>query len=175
MFQVIKATKNHIDVINSLAHEIWPHAYGSILPEAQLQYMLERFYSSSSLQNQMDHLHHSFIIVKNENEIVGFASYSPHDENPSIFHLNKIYVLPSQQGKNAGIKMLDHIIAEIKKEGANSLQLNVNRHNKAIHFYEKQGFNVIGKEDIDIGKGYFMNDWIMEKKFDAHNKNDLFA
>jgi ribosomal protein S18 acetylase RimI-like enzyme len=62
-------------------------------------------------------------------------------------------------------KLLYHIIGEIKKTGATSLQLNVNRHNKALHFYEKQGFKIIRKEDINIGSGYFMNDYVMELKF----------
>jgi ribosomal protein S18 acetylase RimI-like enzyme len=42
--------------------------------------------------------------------------------------------------------------------------VNVNRHNKALHFYEKYGFKIIREEDIDIGEGYFMNDYVMELK-----------
>jgi hypothetical protein len=38
----------------------------------------------------------------------------------------------------------------------------VNRYNKAKGFYEKLGFKVIGKEDIDIGNGYLMNDYVMQ-------------
>lgn len=164
MYQIINATNDHIDVIHSLAHEIWPHAYGSILSAPQMEYMLELFYSHSSLQQQMEIQHHSFILIKVENHFVGFASFCPHVENKTIFHLNKIYVLPSEQGKHAGKQMLDYVIDQIKKENAVSLQLNVNRHNKAFHFYEKQGFIILREEDIDIGEGYWMNDWVMERK-----------
>ena len=52
----------------------------------------------------------------------------------------------------------------MKAKGATVLQLNVNRHNTAKSFYEKLGFAVIKEEDIDIGSGYFMNDYIMEKR-----------
>jgi len=38
----------------------------------------------------------------------------------------------------------------------------VNRQNNAKNFYEKLGFVVIKEEDIDIGNGYFMNDYVME-------------
>jgi ribosomal protein S18 acetylase RimI-like enzyme len=58
--------------------------------------------------------------------------------------------------------MLEHIISEIKLAGAKAMQLNVNRYNKSVHFYEKQGFTIIRQEDIDIGSGYFMNDFVME-------------
>jgi ribosomal protein S18 acetylase RimI-like enzyme len=39
--------------------------------------------------------------------------------------------------------------------------LNVNRNNKALGFYQKFGFVILREEDIDIGNGYFMNDYIM--------------
>ena len=123
--------------------------------------MLDKIYSLSSLQHQYNILKHHFILVL-ENEIpVGFASFSPHEDR-AIYHLNKIYVLPEQQGKNIGKKILSYVCKEVKKAGARSLQLNVNRYNKAIHFYEKQGFKIIRDEDIDIGNGYFMNDYVME-------------
>jgi ribosomal protein S18 acetylase RimI-like enzyme len=56
------------------------------------------------------------------------------------------------------------LITAIKQKGATSLLLNVNRNNPTKGFYEKLGFTVIKEEDIDIGNGYFMNDYVMEKK-----------
>ncbi|MEI9808163.1 MAG: hypothetical protein WDO16_09960 [Bacteroidota bacterium] len=40
----------------------------------------------------------------------------------------------------------------------------MNRSNNAKLFYEKIGFIVIREEDIDIGNGYLMNDYVMEKQ-----------
>jgi ribosomal protein S18 acetylase RimI-like enzyme len=40
----------------------------------------------------------------------------------------------------------------------------VNRRNKARNFYEKNGFYVIEEINLDIGNGYVMDDYIMEKK-----------
>ena len=59
---------------------------------------------------------------------------------------------------------MDEIEKTIIQRGAVSLLLNVNRQNKAKFFYEKLGFTVIKEEDIDIGNGYFMNDYVMEKR-----------
>lgn len=162
---VIKyADINELQIIRQLAYEIWPSAYGNILSQSQLAYMLDKIYSVSSLQNQLLVLKHQFLIVL-ENQIpVAFASFSSHNNDPHTYHLHKIYVLPGQQGKKVGKQILDHVIAQIKTSGATALQLNVNRNNKAIDFYKKQGFEIIREEDIDIGEGYFMNDYVMEKK-----------
>lgn len=161
MIQIRTVHIKDLTTIHDLAHQIWPSAYLEILGQEQLDYMLEKIYSIPSLEHQLSVLKHQFIMVL-ENEIsIGFASFSAH-KNSTIFHLNKIYVLPQQQGKNIGKQILNFVISQIKKTGATALQLNVNRHNKALHFYEKQGFKIIREEDIDIGSGYFMNDFVMQ-------------
>ncbi len=164
MIEIRPATLCDLATIHHLAHQIWPTAYLEILGQAQLDYMLKKIYSLHSLKHQLSVLKHHFIILSKDEIPVGFASFSPHD-NEAVYHLNKIYVLPSLQGKHLGKQLLCYIISEIKTSGASALQLNVNRHNKALHFYEKQGFKIIREEDIDIGSGYFMNDYVLELKF----------
>jgi len=104
-----------------------------------------------------------FILVYEGDHPAGFAAFSR--IQPEIYKLHKIYVLPSQQGKGTGRFIIDGLIKTMKQNGATTLQLNVNRHNNAKMFYEKLGFLVIREEDVDIGNGYFMNDYVMEKKF----------
>jgi ribosomal protein S18 acetylase RimI-like enzyme len=103
-----------------------------------------------------------FLIIYADGIPAGFASYQ--EMQSGIFKLHKIYVLPSQQGRGTGRFLADFIIDDIKKRGGTALQLQVNRHNKAKIFYEKLGFRVKEDADIAIGNGYFMNDYIMEKK-----------
>jgi len=63
----------------------------------------------------------------------------------------------------AGRMMLQHLAKAIKQAGGNLLRLNVNRYNtNAMAFYSKYGFRHSSDEDIDIGGGYFMNDYVLE-------------
>jgi ribosomal protein S18 acetylase RimI-like enzyme len=123
--------------------------------------MLEMMYSEPSLKKQMGD-GCQFILVYDEGELVGFASYQ--EIKPAAWKLHKIYVLASQQGKGTGKFVINHILEEIRKQEATSLQLQVNLNNKAKGFYEKLGFREIKIINLDIGNGYFMNDYIMEKK-----------
>lgn len=164
MITIGEAGIEDLDTIRRLAYEIWPSAYGELLGPGQLNYMLKKIYSLSSLLEQVSVLKHQFIIASEDEDPVGFASYSAHGDDPTVYHLKKIYVLPAQQGKNIGRQILDDVKVRIKSSGGCTLQLNVNRHNKALHFYEKYGFKIIREEDIDIGEGYFMNDYVMEIK-----------
>jgi RsiW-degrading membrane proteinase PrsW (M82 family)/ribosomal protein S18 acetylase RimI-like enzyme len=156
-----KAYEHDIPLIRDLTFRIWPHTYGDILSKAQIDYMLNMMYSEKSLTEQMKQ-GHEFVIVYDGMEPIGFASVSLTE--PGIFKLHKLYVLPSYQGKGTGRFAINEIVKAIKQKGASSLLLNVNRNNTAKSFYEKIGFAVMREEDIDIGGGYFMNDYVMELK-----------
>jgi diamine N-acetyltransferase len=155
------ADLDDINTIGFLAQQIWPHTYGSILSPEQLKYMLKTIYSPRSLKRQMVAEHHQFLIVEHDGEPIGFASWSTTGDY-GLYKLHKLYVLPGGQGKGLGRTLLQFIFETIRPEGATRLRLNVNRHNKARQFYERMGFTVTGEEDIDIGHGFFMNDYIME-------------
>ena len=158
-----EAALSELSIIRDLAYSIWPSAYGNILSQQQLDYMLDKIYSIASLQKQFEE-HHNFILLFENNIPIGFASFSS-KKNSSVYHLHKIYVSLEQHGTGSGKMLLNYVINSVKKNNATSLTLNVNRHNKARYFYEKQGFIVKDKVDIDIGNGYFMNDYIMELLF----------
>lgn len=41
------------------------------------------------------------------------------------------------------------------------MELNVNRNNKALQFYQHMGMRKLREGDFPIGNGYYMNDYIM--------------
>jgi diamine N-acetyltransferase len=161
MLSIKTASVDDIPLIRELTFKVWPQTYALILSQQQIDYMLEMMYSEPSLKKQMEDGCH-FITVYDEAELVGFASYQ--EIKSAEWKLHKIYILSSQQGKGTGKFVINHIMEEIREKKAISLQLQVNLNNKAKYFYEKLGFREIEKINLDIGNGYFMNDYIMEKK-----------
>jgi ribosomal protein S18 acetylase RimI-like enzyme len=164
MLSIKTAGLKDINLINQLAHRIWPKAYNTIISPDQMNYMLNLIYCPSALKKQMEDLSHKFIVVYDNRFPAGFASYSLKTNSKNIFRLHKIYVLHELQGKGIGKYLLKKVIADVKPGGAKFLELNVNRNNKAIKFYKKFGFKIISEEDIDIDNGYYMNDYIMHLK-----------
>ncbi len=150
-----------IPLIRALSLKIWPQTYSTILSAEQINYMMNMMYSEQALLSQMKQKH-EFIIVNDGREPIGFASFS--ETEPGIYKLYKIYILPQVQGKGAGRFVINEILKAIARKRGKALQLNVNRNNKAKDFYEKLGFTILSQVDIDIGNGYFMNDYVMEKR-----------
>ncbi len=162
--EIVEASKDHIFIIRLLADQIWPLAFQEILTKEQSAYMMEMMYSTASLENQMDNGHH-FLLAKDDDEYLGYVSYELNYKNTDITKVHKIYVLPSLQGtKGIGRFFIEAVANKAKENNNKELSLNVNRFNKAINFYSHMGFEIIQSEDIDIGNGFLMQDYVMNKK-----------
>jgi GNAT superfamily N-acetyltransferase len=157
------AEADELHLTREIAYNTWPVAYSEIINSQQMNYMLELFYADASLLHQFHSLQHRFLIaLDREENCVGFASYSTFTENnQTIWKLHKLYVQPFSQKTGTGRALLNFIFEEMRNASALCLKLNVNRNNKAVEFYHKMGFNIERSEDIDIGNGYFMNDFVM--------------
>ncbi len=148
-----------IPLIRSIAVRTWPAAYGTILSHGQIAYMLDLFYGTEALEQQFL-TGHRFLLFSEGDAVLGFAGYEMNYE-PQIAKLHKLYVLPEAQGMRAGNLLLEAVKSAARAQEQLQVILNVNRFNQAKEFYEKNGFAVLREEDIDIGNGYFMNDYIM--------------
>lgn len=163
MIVIENNTDSNFADIRAIADEVWPKTYGTILSEAQLKYMMEMMYSVASLQIQANEKQHHFILAKENKMAVGFASYEFNCNQTSKTKIHKIYILSTQQGKGTGKILMDYIANEAKIHNNNALFLNVNKYNPAQHFYKKLGFEITEEVVIDIGQGYVMDDYVMEK------------
>ena len=164
MITITDASHTDIPLIQELAEKTWWPTYSGIVSETQIRFMLDTIYSRDALTKAMSPGHQQFILVHDHDGAQGFAAYGLRPENATVAKLHKIYVLPHNQGKGYGKLLLDEIRRRLLLDNIHTLDLNVNRHNKARYFYEKVGFVVIAEEDVSIGP-YFMNDFVMRLTF----------
>ncbi len=152
------ATLSDIPAIRSIAENTWPDTYSNIISHDQLIYMLIRMYSDGSLQKQFNE-GHQFYIAEENNHPIGFASIS--NDEGSIYQLNKLYVLPASQKTGTGKALINQAIEHAKKLGGTQVILRVNKLNKAVSFYKKQGFSIIEESILELEHGFVMDDFIM--------------
>ncbi|MDO4161052.1 MAG: GNAT family N-acetyltransferase [Prevotellaceae bacterium] len=161
MFTIRQATIDDCKIINELAWKIFPETYKEILTKEQSDYMMEWMYSLESLERQMTVEKQVFLLAYKEQQFVGYVSIEQQDTD--LFHLQKIYVLPAMQGTGCGKYLFSNAVAHIKSVHPSpcTMELNVNRYNRALKFYEHMGMKKVREGDFPIGKGYYMNDYIM--------------
>jgi GNAT superfamily N-acetyltransferase len=164
MITISKATISDIKQIQNIVHITWPITYGEILSKEQLDYMLDLFYSDEALIDQYNKKEQLFYMIYEGETNLGFIGIE-HDYNgEALTKIHKIYLLPETQGKGIGKKVIDEIEKLALDNNSIALILNVNRFNTALGFYKKIGFEVVDEVNIDIGNGYLMEDYVMEKQ-----------
>lgn len=160
MILLRKAKEEDIPVIQQIASLTWGPTYVPIIGQKQVDYMLDNMYSKVVLLQQLME-GHVFLIAGLDDKDVGFASYSVIDSENRVYKLHKLYVLPEVHGKGVGKFLMNEVVQKVREAGGKSLELNVNRANRSKDFYEKAGFTIKETVDLDIGNGFFMNDYIM--------------
>ena len=161
MIEIRPATTDDIPAIQSVAEVAFRSTYAEILPPDQLDYMMDWMYSTASLHSQMENEGHRYYVAWDEATPVGYVSIQ--QEGDDLFHLQKIYVLPERQGERLGRRLFEQACTAVKAlhPAPCTLELNVNRHNRALGFYERMGMQIARQGDFPIGNGYYMNDYIM--------------
>lgn len=126
--------------------------------------MLDLIYSDEALISQIEKKEQLFYLISENESILGFIGIEHDYKNEPVTRIHKIYLLPETQGKGIGKKVIEEIQKLALENNSTSLSLNVNRFNSALSFYKKIGFEIIDEVNIDIGNGYLMEDYVMEKK-----------
>lgn len=160
MITIRPATVSDIPLIRSLAEVVFPATYEPLLPAGQVGYMMAWMYSAESLQRQMAE-GHTYYIAYADDTPCGYLSIE--QQATSLFHLQKIYVLPDFQGRGVGERLFRQAVTHVRKaaELPAWIELNVNRENRAVGFYLRMGMERLRTVDVEIGEGFYMNDYIM--------------
>ena len=161
MFILRKADVADCTLINKLAREVFPATYHDIISVDQIEFMMDWMYSPENIRKQMEEEGHIYFIAYEECEAAGYMSIQQQGED--LFHLQKIYVLPYFQKAHCGSFLFREAIKYIKSIHPTPclLELNVNRNNKALDFYQHMGMKKLREGDFEIGNGFYMNDYIM--------------
>lgn len=147
-------------LIERMAREIWPTCYGRILTQGQIDYMLERMYSEAALLNA--HANgQNFFLLQRDRKAIGFWSIQLDYPQKGVVKLHKLYLKEEFQGLGFGKWVIEKVLEQSRTARMNFLELNVNRMNPAVYFYEKLGFISVSEVDIPIGNGFYMNDFVM--------------
>jgi len=78
--------------------------------------------------------------------------------------LDKLYVRTDLHGRGLGGLLIRHVAGKARVLGCKRLSLQVNKNNaSAIRAYRHNGFEVREAAKFDIGRGFYMDDYVMVK------------
>lgn len=156
------ADENDAEHIASLGKITFEQTFGHLFEDKQdlVQY-LDKTFSVAKIESSLQKVNNVYWIATYDNEPVGYAklklnSTSPFLKSESTSQLQKIYVLKDFISKKIGKELTNALLTKAKEKGSNEIWLSVlNENFKAIQFYKKGDFKVVGEHDFQIGKESF--------------------
>ncbi len=149
-----------ITVVVRLARQIWTEHYLNIIGQAQIDYMLARFQSSTAITAQLRE-GYEYFLLQHRGQDVGYASIRTETDSRRLF-VSKLYLLDTVRGQGLGRASMLYLAQLAHTRGLQSLWLTVNKNNPALQAYLKIGFVKTADVVTDIGGGYVMDDFQLE-------------
>lgn len=148
-----------------VADEIWHEYWPALIGTAQTDYMVDQFQSPEAIERDMaEHGYEYWLLVDGAGTIVGYTG--GHDEpETNRYFISKIYLYKEERGKHYASAVVAFFDELCRERGFTAMYLTVNKHNDlGIRAYVGKGFETIESVENDIGEGFVMDDYIMEKK-----------
>ncbi|WYP26405.1 GNAT family N-acetyltransferase [Alkalihalobacillus sp. FSL W8-0930] len=162
----VEITKVHTESeIHTLAEQavgIWNEHYIGIITKEQVDYMIGKFQSAEAVTRQIETEGYEYFNLNVNQAPIGYLAVK---EEGSRLFLSKLYMLKEARGKGYASEAMSFLENLCKQRDLEVLWLTVNRENRhTIEVYKKKGFKIVAEEVNDIGHGFVMDDYIMEKK-----------
>jgi len=160
-----------IEHVAELARTIWTEHYIPIVGRPQIEYMLENVQSAEAIADQIGR-GWEYYLCRCEGEDCGYLAILPQPDEGRML-LSKLYVARQSRGGGIGCRMLAFAEEQCRRRGLRLLWLTVYRGNAdSIAWYERRGFVNAGEFIQDIGGGFVMNDFKMEKVVERGTEDD---
>ncbi|MFB6151711.1 MAG: N-acetyltransferase family protein [Haloarculaceae archaeon] len=168
---VREATVADVPAVQQVATVAWHAAHDPIVGPAAVDEFLDEYYSAERLRGHLADESQTLLVAEDhgddvtsagEGGIAGFALVTSIDDEPGVFGLGSLYVLPGRWGERIGTRLLDRAEAVVRRRGGSRLRLGVMAGNdRAIAFYESRGFERVGTdrdERLDVERHTYAKD-----------------
>lgn len=160
--EIIRADISQAALIAVIGKKAFRNAFEHLFhKKEELVEYLEQTYDPMKLAASLRKENNIYLLAYQEGKPVGFVKVKKHSLNEQIesgaqMELQKIYVLPECQSGGAGTALLKAVKDLTREFNPDYLWLDTLITNeKAIRFYEKNGFKKIGKYHFTIGTQTF--------------------
>lgn len=159
------------DQLAHLSRQVFVSTYGAAIPADILKRYLDRAFNPQTLATDLSDSTSTCWGAWQAGRLIGFSRLSttqPPDclTSTASLELAKLYVATEYHGRGVAAELLSNTLSEAGRRGHSTLWLYVwDQNQRAIAFYKKWNFNVVGSVDLYFEDALF-HDLIMERKID---------
>ena len=158
-------TRKQIKALAVMADLIWHEYFPCILSGEQIDYMVRTFQSAPAIAEQIAQQGYQYFFMETDGMNVGYTCVR---KDTNRLFISKIYLMKEARGRGYAGEAFRFYENLCREKNLTVIWLTVNRNNLgAIRVYEAKGFKTVRTQVADIGSGFVMDDYVMEKYLDT--------
>jgi ribosomal protein S18 acetylase RimI-like enzyme len=156
--KIRKVQKDGLEELIRISRSTFSESFAAYNTEDDMARYLAQAFSQEQLASELSNPESAFFFAELDGTVVGYMKTNTGgaqsaDRFPDALQLERIYVVPSQQGKGIGQILMDEVIQMARQGGHNQVWLSVwERNPDAIRFYERNGFEVFDQCVFILGQ-----------------------
>ena len=156
MFKILKATIQSAKQLAPIAKEAFLTAHGHSAPKEDINNYAAANFSEANFVAEISNPENHYYLVYYGNKLAGYSKVTLNTTNKNIAsenatYMSRLYLLKEFYGLNLGKELFDYNIEFSKKHNQQGMWLAVWIENeRAIKFYTKMGFKIVGEYDFRI-------------------------
>ena len=158
MILISKATSKDSLLLSKLSIKSFLPAHGHSAPKKDIEAYLENSFSLKNFEKELKNPENLYYLIYYKGTIAGYSKIifnnkCPEISNKNITYMSRLYLLKEFYGLGLGKQLMNFNINLAKENNQKGIWLKVWVENeKAIRFYTKTGFKIVGKSGFKISE-----------------------
>ncbi|MDA7804192.1 GNAT family N-acetyltransferase [Crocinitomix sp.] len=165
MIRIEKPTITDVPKLTALAKETFIQSHGHSAAAEDIKAYMDLHYTEAVFANELNEPNNIYHLVYYKDELVGFSKIVYNQaikaiDQSNITKLERIYILDNFHGLGIAKTVFDFNVELAKGNKQRGIWLFTWTENKrAIAFYEKLGFVIIGEHSFKISETHYNPNW----------------
>lgn len=171
MVKMVKATKEHAGLIAEIGRKSFLESHGNSAAAKDIDSFILKTYTKENISKEFENPMVYYTIILFDDKVAGFSKIElghPNENigDPNITKLDRLYLLKEYYGQKLGSQLVDYTIGISKKQNQKGIWLAVwVKNQRAMGFYKRTGFEIVGKHDFKISETHSNPNHIMYLKY----------
>ncbi len=171
MVSLVRLTSTDAELLSTIGGTSLIESHGHSATPQIMQEYVDKNFSTETCRNELIDESNIFYSIFYNNEPAGYYKIvlaCPHPTVPfqPVTKMERLYLLKALYDLKLGKQLVQHAIDLSKASGEKGMWLNVWKENeRAIRFYQKQGFEIIGESEFVLTATHANPNWVMLLKY----------
>ncbi len=177
MTSILQAIPHDSHLLSVIGRQSLIESHGHSASEKDINHYLDHNMSEEAYHQELIDPENLYHIIYADGIPAGYSKIilnSPRAEvqQQNITKLARIYILKEFYGQEIGKELFNYILDLSKQHQQAGMWLNVwTENHRAIAFYKKQGFEIIGRHDFEVSPTHFNPNHVMYLKYDLDHES----